>query len=168
VALVAKVETRQALFNFRGILDASDGIIVSRGLLGLDVVPEKVALIQKALCSHANLAGKPVVITRVLDSMIDNPRPTRAEATDVANAVLDGADALFLGAETLRGKNPVETVRTLVSIARQAEKVFDFRHHFEWLMQAAIDAQELRDARAAGFGAPGLEDDDAATDIYML
>ncbi|KXZ56864.1 hypothetical protein GPECTOR_1g78 [Gonium pectorale] len=172
-ALVAKVETRQALFNFRGILEAADGITVSRGLLGLDCVPEKVALIQKSLISACNLVGKPVIITRVLDSMTDSPRPTRAEATDVANAVLDGADALFLGAETLRGKYPVATVRTLVSIARQAERVFDFRHHFEWLMQAAMDAQEVRDALSSGYGGPawgggGLDDDDAATDIFML
>ncbi|PNW77193.1 hypothetical protein CHLRE_10g426292v5 [Chlamydomonas reinhardtii] len=200
--LVAKVETRQALFNFRGILEAADGITISRGLLGLDCLPEKVALIQKSLISACNLVGKPVVVTRVLDSMADMPRPTRAEATDVANAVLDGADALWLGAETLRGKWPVETVRTLVSIARQAEKVFDFAHHFEWLMQAAVDAQELRESLTAGGGmygggggssmyggiapslmyggggwGPGggvygggltLDDDDAATDIFML
>ncbi|KAG2497916.1 hypothetical protein HYH03_004180 [Edaphochlamys debaryana] len=185
-AMVAKVETRQALFNFRGILDAADGITISRGLLGLDCVPEKVALIQKQLVSACNLVGKPVMVTRVLDSMENSPRPTRAEATDVANAVLDGADALFLGAETLRGRYPVDTVRTLVSIARQAERVFDFRHHFEWLMQAAMDAQELRDALASGsgpgfggfggsvmggfggFGGATLDDDDAATDIFML
>jgi pyruvate kinase len=81
--ILAKLQTRQSLLNFRGILAEADGIVLSRGNLGLDVPPEKMAIVQKQLISSCNLLGKPVVVTRVLDSMINNPRPTRAEATGV-------------------------------------------------------------------------------------
>ncbi|EIE23527.1 pyruvate kinase [Coccomyxa subellipsoidea C-169] len=132
--LMAKCETRQSLFNFQSIAQASDAIIMSRGNLGLDVLPEKMALVQKAVISNSNLIGKPVLITRVVDTMVNTPRPTRAEATDVANAVLDGVDGILLGAETLRGKYPVQTVQTILAICRQAEKAFDHNYHFEHLM----------------------------------
>lgn len=154
----AKLETRQALLNFKGILAEADGIIISRGNLGLDCVPEKMALIQKTLIQSCNLIGKPVVITRVVDTMINTPRPTRAEATDVANAVLDGADGILLGAETLRGKYAVETVQTVVGICKQAEKVFDHHYHFEHLMDTALEAEIVRSSSeedmAAGADSP--------------
>eukprot|EP00879_Flechtneria_rotunda_P010736 GHRR01011218.1.p1 GENE.GHRR01011218.1~~GHRR01011218.1.p1 ORF type:complete len:534 (+),score=126.26 GHRR01011218.1:418-2019(+) len=118
--VLAKIETRQSLLNFRGILSLADGVIVSRGNIGLDVAPEKMALVQKQLISNCNLLGKPVLITRVVDSMVTNPRPTRAEATDIANAVLDGTDGILLGAETLRGAYPVEAVSTIAQICRYA------------------------------------------------
>ncbi|KAK9861213.1 hypothetical protein WJX84_011545 [Apatococcus fuscideae] len=139
--LLAKLESRQALFNFQTIADASDGLIMSRGNLGLDVLPEKMALVQKAMVQNCNLMGKPLLLTRVVDTMVSSPRPTRAEATDVANAVLDGVDGILLGAETLRGKYPVATVETVLHICKQAEKVFDHNHHFEHLMQEAIEAE---------------------------
>ncbi|KAK9824152.1 hypothetical protein WJX72_008125 [[Myrmecia] bisecta] len=139
---IAKCETRQSLFNFQSIAAAADGVIMSRGNLGLDVLPEKMALIQKALINNCNIMGKPCIITRVVDTMISAPRPTRAEATDVANAVLDGVDGILLGAETLRGRHPVATVETILHICKQAEKVFDHRHHFEHLMQEAMDADD--------------------------
>ncbi|KAK9905554.1 hypothetical protein WJX75_002050 [Coccomyxa subellipsoidea] len=139
--LMAKCETRQSLFNFQSIAQASDAIIMSRGNLGLDVLPEKMALVQKAVISNSNLIGKPVLITRVVDTMVNTPRPTRAEATDVANAVLDGVDGILLGAETLRGKYPVQTVQTILAICRQAEKAFDHNYHFEHLMAEALDAE---------------------------
>ena len=101
VSIVAKVERLSALTHVDAIVDASDGIILSRGNLGLDMPPEKVFLSQKMVLHKCNNAGKPAVITRVVDTMTETPRPTRAEATDVANAVLDGADAIMLGAETL-------------------------------------------------------------------
>ncbi|WIA41090.1 hypothetical protein OEZ86_004721 [Tetradesmus obliquus] len=141
--ILAKVETRQALLNFRGILAAADGIVMSRGNIGLDVAPEKMALVQKQLISHCNLLGKPVLITRVVDSMVSNPRPTRAEATDIANAVLDGVDGILLGAETLRGEYPVHCVETISQICRVAEGVFDYSSHYDSLMAAA---QELNAA----------------------
>ncbi|KAF5832362.1 pyruvate kinase [Dunaliella salina] len=138
--IVAKLETRQALINFESILESASAIIVSRGVLGLDVAPEKMALVQKALVAGCNMVGKPVIITRVLDNMSDKPRPTRAEATDVANIILDGADGVLLGAETLRGNFPSEAIAMAEGICRQAEGVFDHRHHYDFLMESAINA----------------------------
>jgi len=138
--VMAKIETRQALLNFQAILSEADGIIISRGNLGLDVEPEKMALVQKTLIQACNLVGKPVVITRVVDTMVNTPRPTRAEATDVANAVLDGVDGILLGAETLRGKYPVEAIQTVASICRAAEAVFDHSSHYTSLIDAAWEA----------------------------
>eukprot|EP00198_Chlamydomonas_reinhardtii_P006103 XP_001695439.1 pyruvate kinase [Chlamydomonas reinhardtii] len=135
--ILAKLESRQSLLNFQGILNEADGIIISRGNLGLDCVPEKMALVQKTLVQACNLVGKPVLLTRVVDTMINTPRPTRAEATDVANAVLDGVDGILLGAETLRGRYPVSTVTTICNISRAAEKVFDHHYHYEHLMERA-------------------------------
>ncbi|CAD5325653.1 unnamed protein product [Arabidopsis thaliana] len=113
------------------ILQEADGIILSRGNLGIDLPPEKVFLFQKAALYKCNMAGKPAVLTRVVDSMTDNLRPTRAEATDVANAVLDGSDAILLGAETLRGLYPVETISTVGRICAEAEKVFNQDLYFK-------------------------------------
>eukprot|EP00878_Enallax_costatus_P018273 GHUV01019230.1.p1 GENE.GHUV01019230.1~~GHUV01019230.1.p1 ORF type:complete len:547 (+),score=119.51 GHUV01019230.1:802-2442(+) len=140
--IFAKLESRQSLLNFKGILNEADGIIISRGNLGLDCLPEKMALVQKTLIQSCNLVGKPVLITRVVDTMAVSPRPTRAEATDVANAVLDGVDGILLGQETLRGFFPIESVQTLVSIARQAEKVFDHHYHFDHLLDTAYEVEE--------------------------
>ncbi|RWR82391.1 pyruvate kinase 1, cytosolic [Cinnamomum micranthum f. kanehirae] len=109
----------------------ADGIILSRGNLGIDLPPEKVFLFQKAAVYKCNMAGKPAVVTRVVDSMTDNLRPTRAEATDVANAVLDGSDAILLGAETLRGLYPVETISIVGKICAEAEKVFNQDLYFK-------------------------------------
>lgn len=131
--VIAKCETRQSLFNFRNLVDAADAIIISRGNLGLDVVPEKMAMIQKAMISTCAILGKPSIITRVVDTMIRTPRPTRAEATDIANAVLDGVDGILLGAETYRGNYALECVNTVVDICRAAEEVFDHANHFDHL-----------------------------------
>ncbi|TVU26950.1 hypothetical protein EJB05_29527 [Eragrostis curvula] len=123
--IFAKIENVEGLNNFDEILEEADGIILSRGNLGIDLPPEKVFLFQKSALHKCNMAGKPAVVTRVVDSMTDNLRPTRAEATDVANAVLDGSDAILLGAETLRGLYPVETITTVGRICAEAEKVFN-------------------------------------------
>ena len=90
-------------------------------------------MIQKAMAITAAILGKPAIITRVCDSMVGIPRPTRAEATDIANAVLDGVDGILLCAETYRGKYGVETVKTAVAICREAEAVYDHENHFEHL-----------------------------------
>eukprot|EP00891_Asterochloris_glomerata_P008068 jgi/Astpho2/8068/e_gw1.00120.16.1_t len=132
--ILAKVENRVALLNFEAICLQADGVIFSRGNLGLDVVPEKMALVQKSCISRCNLLGKPCIVTRLVDTMVSAPRPTRAEATDVANLVLDSVDGVMLGAETLRGKYPVLTVKTVLNICRQAELVYNHDAHFEWLM----------------------------------
>ncbi|CAN6566820.1 unnamed protein product [Malus baccata var. baccata] len=129
--IFAKIENVEGLNHFDEILQEADGIIVSRGILGIDLPPEKVFLFQKAAVYKCNMAGKPAVVTRVVDSMTDNLRPTRAEATDVANAVLDGSDAILLGAETLRGLYPVETISIVGKICSEAEKVFNQDLYFK-------------------------------------
>ncbi|KAL0725870.1 hypothetical protein Bca4012_040469 [Brassica carinata] len=129
--IFAKIENVEGLTHFDEILQEADGIILSRGNLGIDLPPEKVFLFQKAALYKCNMAGKPAVLTRVVDSMTDNLRPTRAEATDVANAVLDGSDAILLGAETLRGLYPVETISIVGKICAEAEKVFNQDLYFK-------------------------------------
>ncbi|PIA54821.1 hypothetical protein AQUCO_00901013v1 [Aquilegia coerulea] len=129
--ILAKIENVEGLNHFDEILQEADGIILSRGNLGIDLPPEKVFLFQKAAVYKCNMAGKPAVVTRVVDSMTDNLRPTRAEATDVANAVLDGCDAILLGAETLRGLYPVETISIVGKICAEAEKVFNQDMYFK-------------------------------------
>ncbi|XP_019152588.1 PREDICTED: pyruvate kinase 1, cytosolic-like isoform X2 [Ipomoea nil] len=117
--IFAKIENVEGLTHFDEILQEADGIILSRGNLGIDLPPEKVFLFQKAAVNKCNMAGKPAVVTRVVDSMTDNLRPTRAEATDVANAVLDGSDAILLGAETFRGLYPVECISIVGKICAE-------------------------------------------------
>ncbi|CAL9208812.1 unnamed protein product [Musa hybrid cultivar] len=129
--IFAKIENVEGLTHFDEILQEADGVILSRGNLGIDLPPEKVFLFQKAAVYKCNMAGKPAVVTRVVDSMTDNLRPTRAEATDVANAILDGSDAILLGAETLRGLYPVETISIVGRICYEAEKVFNQDLYFK-------------------------------------
>ncbi|KAH0714307.1 hypothetical protein KY284_007212 [Solanum tuberosum] len=129
--IFAKIENMEGMGHFDEILVEADVIILSRGNLGIDLPPEKVFLFQKAAVHRCNMAGKPAVVTRVVDSMTDNLRPTRAEATDVANAVLDGSDAILLGAETLRGLYPIETISTVGKICAEAEKVYNQDVYFK-------------------------------------
>ncbi|KAM7268658.1 hypothetical protein ACFE04_010824 [Oxalis oulophora] len=137
--IFAKIENIEGLNHFDEILQEADGIILSRGNLGIDLPPEKVFVFQKAAVYKCNMAGKPAVVTRVVDSMTDNLRPTRAEATDVANAVLDGSDAILLGAETLRGLYPIETISTVGKICAEAEKVFNQDLYFKKASKFAGD-----------------------------
>jgi len=130
IPVIAKIEKPEALKNLDEIIKVSDGIMVARGDLGVEMLPEKVPVIQKDIINRCNFYAKLVITaTQMLETMVVNPRPTRAEASDVANAVYDGTDALMLSEEVAVGKYPVQSVKTMVNIIKEVEKVLYTKHH---------------------------------------
>ena len=141
IPIIAKIEKHEALDHLDAILEEVDAIMVARGDLGLETAPEKIPALQKMMIHKANRLGKPVITaTQMLRSMVQNPRPSRAEVADIANAVLDGTDALMLSEESAVGSYPVQAVKIMAQVAIESEKILQPRSQFEGITRSVPEA----------------------------
>jgi pyruvate kinase len=148
--IIAKIERPEALQNLQAIMELTDGVMVARGDLGVEMMPAAVPIAQKEIIACANAHGKLVITaTQMLDSMINNPRPTRAEATDVANAIFDGTDAVMLSGETAAGNYPLESVEMMAAIIERSEKDLQKWGKFDYAASLAQQQDALSITRAA-------------------
>lgn len=144
IPIIAKIEKHEAVDQLDGILENVDGIMVARGDLGLEIAPERIPAIQKMMIRKANHLGKPVITaTQMLRSMVWNPRPTRAEVADIANAILDGTDALMLSEETAAGDYPLAAVKIMARVAEETETILEARQRFTGLKKTIPEAISL-------------------------
>lgn len=139
IQIIAKIENQEGVDNIDSILEAADGVMVARGDLGVEVKTELVPIYQKRIIARANIIGKAVITaTHMLDSMVTNPRPTRAEASDVANAILDGTDAIMLSAESAAGDYPIEAVTVMNNIAHEIENIIPYRSNLDLSVKTSL------------------------------